>query len=308
MQSEKPKPKSAKLAERRAMWAEHVAAEREAEIAGSGALGVMVMDAEEARLLTDEIKRDAEVLWDKIVTVYTQRAWAALGYATWDEYVIRELGSTRLRLPREERTEIVTSLRHAGLSMRAIASATGLGRGTVQREIEAGEENSTPEPVDAEAESTVPNGTPEPIDAEIVDEPVATVTGIDGKRHPAKKPVKNKPESQPVVDPDPDEAHRFWDLRDRDIWDRGSYVERYVDSIADIALSSETDIDTETPLTAGDLPEILGRDNTYGATEYNDARVAIELADKLAAALPRIEELRDLLYERGRTAGSGDRP
>ena len=83
------------------------------------------LDTDAARALTDEIRADAEMLWDKIVTAYTRRAWIALGYETWDVYCIKEFGSSRLRLPREERPEMVASLRQSGLSIRAIASVTG---------------------------------------------------------------------------------------------------------------------------------------------------------------------------------------
>src|SRR5262245_51379825 len=59
--------------------------------------------ADEARALTDRIKADAESLWELITQAYLGRAWIALGYQTWDAYCIREFGSARLRLPREER-------------------------------------------------------------------------------------------------------------------------------------------------------------------------------------------------------------
>jgi hypothetical protein len=137
------------------------------------------MDAYAARKLTDQIKRDVNALWSNIVAAYLGRADIALGYGSWDEYTIVEFKSLRgLRMPREERTEVVHSLRHAGLPVRAIASATGLGVGTVHREIAADQ-----------TEPAVPNGTPdEPIKAEVVDEdPIAAVIGIDGKRHPAHK-------------------------------------------------------------------------------------------------------------------------
>jgi hypothetical protein len=65
------------------------------------------MPADEARTLTDRIKFDAGQLWDKIAVAYLGRAHTALGYASWDEYCATEFGSVRLRLPREERTEVV---------------------------------------------------------------------------------------------------------------------------------------------------------------------------------------------------------
>lgn len=44
-------------------------------------------------------------------------------------------GTSRLRLPREERAEVVASLRESGLSIRAIAAATGDSRETIRREL-----------------------------------------------------------------------------------------------------------------------------------------------------------------------------
>ena len=95
------------------------------------------LDEAEARRLTDQIKVSAAVLWELIIAAYQRRAWAALGYESWDAYAIAEFGDTRLRLPREERAEIVTSLRHAGLSIRAIESATGASKDTIRKDIEA---------------------------------------------------------------------------------------------------------------------------------------------------------------------------
>ena len=145
-----PGNRSPKLERRREWWAgelerQRLAAEKEPK--------VPVMDADEARSLTDQIKNGIEVLWDFIKRAYTGRAWIALGYSSWDEYCDREFGQTRLRLPREERNEVVCSLRESGLSVRAISSATGLGVGTVHREIEAGVPNGTPENTEDSQES-----------------------------------------------------------------------------------------------------------------------------------------------------------
>jgi transposase-like protein len=63
------------------------------------------------------------------------RSWSALGYESWDDYCTREFGTSRLRLPREERSEVVSSLRESGLSIRAIASATGSGTRQIQEAI-----------------------------------------------------------------------------------------------------------------------------------------------------------------------------
>lgn len=72
-------------------------------------------------------------------------------------YCTREFGTSRLRLPREDRAEVVASLRESGLSTRAIAAATGLSQPTVRRDLAAGESNDSPdapELIDAEVCAT----------------------------------------------------------------------------------------------------------------------------------------------------------
>jgi hypothetical protein len=144
--------------------------------------------AEGARALTDRIRGCVEQTWELVIRAYRERADVALGYESWDAYTAAEFNTARLRLPLEERQEVVGSLRDAGLSIRAIAAATGLGRGTVQREIAsvpngtAGGELATEPSDDGETE-------PEPVD----EQPIAPVIGLDGKRHPA-----NKPPAEPV--------------------------------------------------------------------------------------------------------------
>jgi len=139
-----------------------------------------------AREVTDRIKVGVEAVWHLIAQAYEGRAWAALGYSSWDDYCTREFGTSRLRLPREERQEVVASLRESGLSTRAIAAATGYNDKTVRNDLAAGAENSAP---GDEVE-----------DAEIVDdEPPAPqpVTGTDGKRYQPKPAVK--PQRSPLA-------------------------------------------------------------------------------------------------------------
>src|SRR5690625_621313 len=90
-----------------------------------------VMAASDARNLTNKIRAGLEGIYQLIIEAYQGRAWTALGYSTWDDYIRREFGNQPLRPPLEERTEVVQSLRDSGLSIRAIASATQIGRGTV---------------------------------------------------------------------------------------------------------------------------------------------------------------------------------
>lgn len=107
---------------------------------------VVQCSADEARHLTERIKVLVEGAWDLIKQAYEERAWAALGYPSWDDYCSREFGTSRLRLPREERQEVVLSLRESGMSTRAIAAATGQSKSQVDRDL-AGVPNGTPAPV-----------------------------------------------------------------------------------------------------------------------------------------------------------------
>lgn len=147
----------------------------------------------EARELTDQIKVAVEATWQLVARAYTTRAWALLGYPSWDDYCTREFGTSRLRLPREERSEVVASLRDSGLSLRAIAAVTGDSRNTVQREL-AGVPCGTPAApsplgVITTIEST---STPEEEDAvrteTATDAEPPTITGIDGKNYKARQP------------------------------------------------------------------------------------------------------------------------
>ncbi len=119
----------------------------------------------EARELTEEIAQTLALAWDKVVEAYQRRVWEPLGYGSWDSYCRAELGSTRLRLPSEERDEAVRSLRSAGLSTRAIAAATGTSKGTVHRSASA--------PYGALADAT--------------QQPVPAVTGLNGKSYPGSR-------------------------------------------------------------------------------------------------------------------------
>lgn len=134
------------------------------------------LDEVTARALTDQIKAGLDGIWDLVVRAYTERAWEVLDYSSWDDYCDYEFGTSRLRLPREQRNRVIPSLRESGLSIRAISAATGDGIGTVHRTL-----------------SGVPNGTPEPTNDregqtddrpdETSDQP-KTITGLDGKTPP----------------------------------------------------------------------------------------------------------------------------
>ena len=129
------------------------------------------LTADAARDLTDQIRTGLEGVYQWIKSAYRGRAWVALGYASWDEYVTREFGNLHLRPPKEERQEVIQSMRDAGMSVRSIASATQLSRGTVNNELAAtGVQNWTPKSAIA-------------------------VQGQDGKSY---APTRSKPRADPV--------------------------------------------------------------------------------------------------------------
>lgn len=180
-------------------------------IAAPATCGVTAMDPDAARGLTDRIKVGVEAVWELVKQAYVERAWSALGYSSWDDYCTREFGTARLRLPREERAEVVASLRESGLSIRAIAAATGDSIGTVHDALSPGVQNRTPDNEDALADELLAAaqtpGAPteftpgqtrrvaEALDrarqsAEQATEP-PLITGLDGKqyRKPKAKPA-----------------------------------------------------------------------------------------------------------------------
>lgn len=113
--------------------------------------------AEEARILTDAIKSALVATWNLREQAYKSRVWVPLGYSSWEDYCNEEFST--IAIPRTERQSVISAMRSAGMSTRAIAAATGLGLGTVHREL-----------------SGVPNGTPE------------TVVGVDGKTYGGSPP------------------------------------------------------------------------------------------------------------------------
>jgi len=142
----------------------------------SGAL--VALSKFEARRLTQRITDALAIAWDLVAEAYARWVWEALGYPSWDAYCRAEFPTTRLRLPAEERQEVVGSLREAGMSTRAIASATGVHHSTVATDSR-GVGNPTP----------VPTAGP--------------ITGLDGKQYPTRPAAPATPDG---LDDEPIEA------------------------------------------------------------------------------------------------------
>lgn len=117
-----------------------------------------------------------------ISEAYHRRDWQALGYDSWDAYVSGEFGTDRLRLPPEQRREIVSSLRADSLSTRAIASVVGVHQTTVLDDLRAGDGFPSPAPVAGlDGKTYPPPAEPEIIEAELVeDEPAAVWSPEEG--------------------------------------------------------------------------------------------------------------------------------
>ena len=133
----------------------------------------------EARALTDQIIETTETLWGLITEAYTHRAWAALGYESWEDYVAVEFGSERLSVSRAERPSVVAILREAGLSFRAISEVTGDSPATVYRALDQAAEDDE-------------------ITGEVVE--LDSVRGKDGKNYKPKRkprPAAEKPKPKP---------------------------------------------------------------------------------------------------------------
>ncbi|MGW4126251.1 hypothetical protein [Nocardia sp. NPDC004711] len=102
---------------------------------------------EAARELTDNIRARVAQVWELVRYAYTGRVWTVLGYDSWDTYCAAEFDGAQLRIPREDRAEVVASLRDIGMSTRAIAAATGLSQPTVSRELSSSDSNESPDSV-----------------------------------------------------------------------------------------------------------------------------------------------------------------
>lgn len=136
------------------------------------------MTKAQARVLTDEIQYGITDLESKIVRAWTEGAWSALGYSSWNDYCATEFECGYIKLPRGERMKTVATLANAGMSNRAIGQSLGISNQTVMRD---------------KNKAGAPNGAPDPD---------RRVTGTDGKSYSAqRKPLPDpKPDVTPVAD------------------------------------------------------------------------------------------------------------
>ena len=118
----------------------------------------VAMTEHEARRVTERIRAIAVTVKDQLEKLQTLlneardgEAWRVLGYASWTAYLADVMGEQPLRLPRDERQQIVGYLAGEGMSSRAISRVVeDLPPRTAARWA---------------AKSGVPDGTPEPTPA-----------------------------------------------------------------------------------------------------------------------------------------------
>lgn len=131
------------------------------------------MSADEARVLTDSIRRTLEGVWPLFVRAYQGRAWKALGYESWERYCSNELGGLRPPIEsREQRREIVGEMRQAGMSQRGIADAVGLSRQAVRGDLQKLQNGEAQQP--------------------------SVIQGSDGQMYPRARPSAPGPEPLPA--------------------------------------------------------------------------------------------------------------
>jgi hypothetical protein len=145
-----------------------MAAVMPAPSAATSAPAQLQLTHDEAAELTNSIRTSVADLEQLVVRAYFGRAWVAMDYESWDDYVLGEFKRAPLALPREDRKTQVLSLRQQGLSLRAIASATGVSEATARRDTSTASFDAV--------------NTPE------------RTTGLDGKERPATRPTAQKPE------------------------------------------------------------------------------------------------------------------
>jgi len=69
----------------------------EVVLSGGAQLDTTPLNNEQARQLTDSIRNASEVLWMLIAKAHSGKAWQALGYSSWGDYVKEEFDMSRSR-------------------------------------------------------------------------------------------------------------------------------------------------------------------------------------------------------------------
>lgn len=173
----------------------------------------------QARALISRIATSLVTVWEDVKLAYLGRAWLALGYASWDELCAAEFGTMQIRLPREERREVVASLSEVGMSTRAIAAATGVHHSTVASDLPGvgNQTGASANVIGLDGKEYRRQSEPDPIvDAEIVKDervlPPITAGQIAELREAEVRPIPPQQERRrrPITDAADDAG---WEIR-----------------------------------------------------------------------------------------------
>jgi hypothetical protein len=101
---------------------------------------VKALTAEEAETLTAEITGILTDGYERaiplVIKAFRGRAWVGCGFTSWDAYCkARFVGARMLRIPPAAFAEIALTYADAGMSVRAIGSATGHSKDTAARAL-----------------------------------------------------------------------------------------------------------------------------------------------------------------------------
>ena len=180
----------------------------------------VTMTENDARRITERIRYtalSARESLEKLQALVTQaqegQAHVALGYASWTAYLADVLGDQPLRLPRDQRQQLVGYLAGEGMSTRAIAPIVGVTDRQIRRDISGGTNVPPAQTPSAEAATTAGDAEVEGSGEAVSDPPSApvrpTVTGLDGKTYTRPAPPERKPQRRPITDQARDAG---WDL------------------------------------------------------------------------------------------------
>lgn len=169
--------------------------------------GTKAWDLYEAELLHSQLRAKVtdfaytlRELGDLLRKAREGQIYVTLGYTSWTSYISDLFADFDLRLPVAARRELVALMDESEMSQRAIAVAVGVSKKTIQNDLEAiaptPPQVDTSYPPDNPAMGTVG---PSPDVAPKRD----TVTGLDGKVHPKRKPAPECNDATEAATPPP---------------------------------------------------------------------------------------------------------
>lgn len=181
------------------------------------------------RLTAGIVRENLPRLWNLIEEARNNSDDRILGYTSWTAYVSDAFSDEPMRLPRDERQQLVAMLAGEGMSTRAIAPIVGASRETVAADLRGGRNLPPVEPEgvqDSPPHTDVPDLPVNPQTGEVYEagdadhgspevpvtvtetHSVKRVTGLDGKEY-TKAPPK-EPRRTSLID---DARNAGWQLR-----------------------------------------------------------------------------------------------